>query len=225
MKILCIDTALESAHVGVAVNGKLVTQLTNSSQSDHAAWIHTAIRTVTAKASIDLHQLDAVAVTSGPGSYTGLRVGMATAKGLCYALHLPLVTENILELTAVAAYQLEQTIAFAGPVLYCPMIDARRMEVFTAMYNDRLEEVTRPSAVILDEQSFASELDEHSVVFCGNGSKKWRAICQHKNAVFADVSHQPEDFAMVATKKCQQRQFANLAYSEPDYFKNFYSGS
>ena len=224
MKILYIDTALENASTGLIRDGLIVSFRSNSLQSDHAAWIHTAIKELMQEAGELPETLDAIAVTSGPGSYTGLRVGMATAKGLCYALGKPLIAENVLKLTAIAAldYYLSQNTSAKDP-LVCPMIDARRMEVFTALYTKDLEESLAPAALVLDERSFSAELSKNTIIFCGNGSNKWKNLCNHPNAIFYSISHSPENFARVAAEKLIGREFTDLAYSEPDYFKGFYS--
>jgi tRNA threonylcarbamoyladenosine biosynthesis protein TsaB len=104
------------------------------------------------------------------------------------------------------------------------MIDARRMEVFTMIYDKKMEVILAPQSLILNENSFSDQLQAHNVIFCGNGVAKWKEICRHPNAIFAGASHQIEDFAEVASRKFEQSQFADLAYAEPDYFKNFYTG-
>jgi tRNA threonylcarbamoyladenosine biosynthesis protein TsaB len=221
--ILCIDTSLESAAVGIGVNGVLNAIKTNARQMDHAAWIHNAIHDLLLESNINKKDISAVAVTSGPGSYTGLRVGMASAKGLCYALGLPLITENTLKLTAWRT-RLEAESAHSSAVVYCPMIDARRMEVFTAAYDHNLEVTLPPSALILHQNSFSEELDKGIMIFSGNGSAKWKEMCDHPNARFARATHSLHDLATVASEKYEGQKFTDLAYSEPDYFKHFYSG-
>lgn len=221
--ILCIDTTLEEAAIGLAKDGKLLSERTNNAQMDHAAWLHTAIRNMLVEMQQSLNNVEAVAVASGPGSYTGLRVGMATAKGLCFALGVPLITENILKLTALQARR-ERPADNSLPVLYCPMIDARRMEVFTALYDASLQEVVQPYALVLDEQSFEKHLETNTVVFNGNGAPKWKNICRHPHALFVDARHQLSDLARVAETKYLESRFSDLAYSEPDYFKNFHTG-
>lgn len=222
--LLLIDTALENASVALCGDSRLLSVKTNNAQNDHATWIHTAISTLFRETGHDLSQLSAVAATSGPGSYTGLRVGMATAKGLCYALGIPFVTETTLYLTALRVTKEFPAGAYALPVLICPMIDARRMEVFTMLYDGKMEVILPPESLILNENSFADRLQSHNVIFAGNGMPKWKQVCRHPNAVFMDVSHQIEDLAEVASRKFERSQFADLAYTEPDYFKNFYTG-
>jgi tRNA threonylcarbamoyladenosine biosynthesis protein TsaB len=225
MSLLCIDTALDVAHIALVQDGRIIAQAANERQQDHAAWIHKAIKNLLLQNETTPGNLDAVAVTSGPGSYTGLRVGMATAKGLCYALGIPLITENILFLTAAAAVENMKNAQSSLPVLCGPMIDARRMEVFAALYNHELESIMAPRAVVLQADTFKDELDMYVVVFCGNGTPKWKGLCKHPNALFADVHHRMDDFAEIALKKLSSGQFVDIAYSEPDYFKNFHAGT
>ncbi|MEO7306266.1 MAG: tRNA (adenosine(37)-N6)-threonylcarbamoyltransferase complex dimerization subunit type 1 TsaB, partial [Ferruginibacter sp.] len=134
--ILNIDTASEKAHVSFAKNGMIIQSISSESQKEHASFLQSAIEQLTKTTGIILKDIDAVAVTSGPGSYTGLRVGMASAKGLCYALKKPLITISSLEVLTASALEL---IPGAGEnVLLCPMLDARRVEVFTAVYQNDL---------------------------------------------------------------------------------------
>jgi tRNA threonylcarbamoyladenosine biosynthesis protein TsaB len=225
MSLLCIDTALDVAHIALVQDGRIRAQAANEQQQEHAAWIHKAIKNLLVQNGTAPGNLEAVAVTSGPGSYTGLRVGMATAKGLCYALGIPLITENVLFLTAASAVERMKNAPDSLPMLCCPMIDARRMEVFTALYNHELEPIMAPRAVVLQPDTFKTELDRYVVVFCGNGMAKWKSLCKHPNAVFEDVHHRMQDFAEIALKKLNSRQFIDIAYSEPDYFKNFHTGA
>ena len=223
--ILCIDTSLEEAAVCLADGTKVIAVKRNNKQMDHASWIHTAINEMLAEAGKTINQVTAVAVSSGPGSYTGLRVGMATAKGLCYALNIPLITESTLKLTA---YRVKKEIptngVYAFPVLICPMIDARRMEVFTALYDLDLHEMMEATALILDESSFQSELQSHVILFCGNGSEKWQNLCRHPNAVFVNTTQNVTDIADIAMEKLKKGEFSDLAYTEPAYLKNVYTG-
>jgi tRNA threonylcarbamoyladenosine biosynthesis protein TsaB len=225
MSLLCIDTALDVARIALVHDGRIRAQAANERQQDHAAWIHKAIKNLLVQNGTAPGNLEAIAVTSGPGSYTGLRVGMATAKGFCYALGIPLITENVLFLTAAAAAEKMKNAHGSLPVLCGPMIDARRMEVFTALYDQELESIMAPRAMVLQADTFKAELDMNVVVFCGNGMAKWKSLCKHPNALFADVHHRMEDFAGIALKKLNSGQFVDIAYSEPDYFKNFHTGT
>ncbi len=219
--ILQIDTATEHASICLSRNGNSIHSLVSTDQKNHGSFLQPAIQEIIKKAGIKLSQLDAIAVTVGPGSYTGLRVGLASAKGLCYALEKPLITINTLQLIAVAAIQ--ENRVQVSDFWYAPMIDARRMEVFTAIYDATLTTIEAPSAKILDETSFLSILSNKSLMFCGSGSKKFQAICTHKNALFTQVQHQASDMSTLAFNALEAKSFVNLAYCEPFYLKSFYS--
>jgi len=223
--ILSIDTALDEAAVCIAEDIHVLAVKKNSRQLDHAAWIQVAIGQMMTETERNIRDLSAVAVAAGPGSYTGLRVGMATAKGICYALGVPLITESTLLLIAQRVKkEMPINSVYTYPVLICPMIDARRMEVFTTLYDTALNEVATPNAMVLDETSFATELQNHVIVFCGNGNKKWQHLCSHSNAVFVDVKQQVDDLAEAALNKFKKGDFSELAYTEPAYLKNVYTG-
>ncbi len=216
--ILNIDTATETAQVSFAKDGKLLHAMHNDSQKDHASFLQVAVQQLVKDAAIKLNDVDAVAVSAGPGSYTGLRVGMSSAKGLCYALNKPLITVNTLEvLTAGAIEQSHGTVNF----LYCPMIDARRMEVFTAIFSSKTATILSPCAMILQQDSFNKELEKNKIVFFGSGAAKWKAICDHPNASFTVISNLAAAMAQLSQDHFTRNHFANLAYSEPFYLKEF----
>lgn len=226
--ILNIDTATENAGICLAANGAPVATMVNRDQKDHASWIQPAIASLMREAGYRMDQLEAVAVTAGPGSYTGLRVGMATAKGLCYALHIPLITESTLKVIAYATRAGLGLSTDESPIslpnLLCPMLDARRMEVFTGVYNTALEEIVPGSAMVLDESSFNKELANNRLIFCGNGVVKWKPLCKHSHAMFYEGNpHTAADLAVLSEQRFQQQNFADLAYAEPAYLKEFYS--
>lgn len=221
--ILNIDTATETAGVYLADKGVLIASSVNQQQNDHAAWIHTAIEKLMKAAGHTMNELKAIAVTAGPGSYTGLRVGMATAKGLCYALKIPFITESTLKLLASSAIAFVRKHKLAQTNLYCPLIDARRMEVFTAVYNEQLEEIIKPNALILTENSFAERLSSGTICFFGSGSGKWQKISTHINARFEMVKIDGNEFALLSYKKFLCNEFTALAYAEPVYLKEFYT--
>ncbi len=217
--ILNIDTANEAALVSMAKDGKVLRVLQNEEQNNHAAFLHTAIVQLTNTTKIPLAQIDAVAVTAGPGSYTGIRIGMASAKGLCYALNKPLIIINNLEVLTIAA---QQNIQNKAAQLYCPMIDARRMEVFTAIYNFALTIDLHPCAMVLDALSFNEQLQQHKIAFFGSGAIKWKAICSHPNASFISISNVATAMALLSSSYFTQKKIADIAYIEPIYIKEFY---
>ncbi|MBC8035457.1 MAG: tRNA (adenosine(37)-N6)-threonylcarbamoyltransferase complex dimerization subunit type 1 TsaB [Chitinophagaceae bacterium] len=213
--ILNIDTSTENASICIAADGTPLGSLTNPHQKEHAAWIHIAIQNVCKAAKIELKQLDAIAITAGPGSYTGLRVGMASAKGLCYALDIPLIAVNTLHAMAFSM-RLQQADYF------CPMIDARRMEVFTAVYGKELEVHLKPCALILNEYDFLPYLNKGTVLFFGNGSKKYKTLQQNKRAAFSETAFSASDLSPLAYQKFTRNDFSPLAYTDPFYIKDFY---
>ena len=220
--IINIDTASENAHVSLAQNGQVLHTLSNESQKEHASFLQAAVQKLIKNTGIHLKEIDAVAVTAGPGSYTGLRVGFAGAKGLCYALKKPFITIGTLEVLMVSALQ-PYTPAAGENILFCPMIDARRMEVFTAVYRQDLSVYLQPCAMILDEFSFEKELLNNKIVFFGSGSEKWKPICNQKNALFKSVSISPESLSTISNTLFSEKKFTDLAYSEPFYLKEFQS--
>lgn len=220
--ILNIDTATETGGVCLSVDGNTIAIRTSSEQKDHASWIQVAIQELMNETGYFMRNLNAVAVTAGPGSYTGLRVGMATAKGICYALNIPLITVNTLVVMAYGAR--DEYGSNAGPALFCPMIDARRMEVFTAVYNDQLQVTVEPTACILDDSTYKEPLNKSVMIFFGNGSAKWKHLCNHTNARFAEIKISLVSYlAKMATSLYLQGKFADLAYENPVYLKEFYS--
>lgn len=216
--ILSIDTATETASIAFGNKWGVIDVLMNENQKDHAAWIHDAIGELLQKHGCTLQQLKAVAVTAGPGSYTGLRVGMATAKGLCYVLNIPLITESTLKVMAFAA--MEQVPGYDG--LFCPMIDARRMEVFTAAYDKKVNEVMKPQPMVLTNESF-EEMLSGPMVFFGSGSNKFKEIANNVNASFLHVKHHAGHLFLLAKMKFEASDFTELAYAEPAYLKEFHT--
>jgi tRNA threonylcarbamoyladenosine biosynthesis protein TsaB len=222
--ILNIDTASQNAHVSFAKDGVVLNSLNSESQKEHGSFLQAAIKQLTKTTGINLKEIDAIAVTSGPGSYTGLRVGFASAKGLCYALKKPLLTIGTLEALTSSALLLYPSAADEN-TLFCPMIDARRMEVFTAVYQKNLSVLLQPCAMILDELSFEKELSKSKILFFGSGSEKWSKICpdnfRNSNALFKSVSILPESLSKSSNILFSQKKFTDLAYSEPFYLKEF----
>jgi tRNA threonylcarbamoyladenosine biosynthesis protein TsaB len=214
--ILQINTAFNEASIGIGLNGTLVDETINTTQQEHAGFLQPAIQEICQRTGIDLKTLAAVSVMNGPGSYTGLRVGLAAAKGICYALKIPLICIHTLD-----------WIAFGNQSdnidLVCPMVDARRMEVFTGLYSREMNRVLEPTALVLEEQSFSAELAKQRISFVGNGAAKWKDICQHPHAVFPEAVHDAGHFANMSLQAYQQEKFADLAYAEPFYTKEFFN--
>ena len=213
--ILNIDTAVDTASLCLAESDKILSLEKNERQKDHAAWLHLAIKEIFEKNNLELKAIDAIAVTGGPGSYTGLRIGMAAAKGICYALNKPLITLNTLLVMANAAKNEKAD-------LLCPMIDARRMEVFTAIYSKGLQIIREPAAIELNEKSFEEELSANSICFFGNGSIKFQSIRKNQQAIFRNIISDASAMISLSEEKYQQKEFADLAYAEPLYLKEFH---
>ncbi len=214
--LLHIETALENASVCLSADEKIIAYAESKDQQQHAAWLHAALADLLKESATATTSLKAVSVSIGPGSYTGLRVGLSTAKGLCYALNIPLITVGTLELIAFAA--IEEAVD-----LICPAIDARRMEVFSAIYTKDLQEIKAPAAMILDAQSFGDVLSGHQVLFCGNGKEKIRQVITHAHAKFSDSSMSAIQLAQLALQQYRAKKYSDLAYTEPLYIKNFYT--
>lgn len=213
--VLNIHTATEKAIINLMQNERVLATLTNTETREHAAFVHTAIKKLLQLHGLTLEDLDAIGVTSGPGSYTGIRIGLATVKGLCYALKIPLITYNSLEIMAVSALDFAKD----PNALYCPMIDARRMEVYTAVYNYDLKEIIPPSAVILVETLFAKIAAGSKIFFSGSGSDKFQKISKHTNAIFLTQGITTESLAKIAWKNYAKNDFINVPYAQPLYIK------
>ena len=220
--ILNIDTAVETASVSLAKDGIIIACIRNAIQKEHATFLHVAINQLLQQSSIQLKQLDAIAVTKGPGSYTGLRVGMASAKGLCYALNKPFITIGTLNAIGIAAIN-ETKGKLPQHSLFCPMIDARRMEVFTAVFDADMNEILSPCAMVLDNNSYNNIVQNSNMVFAGSGSLKWSMITEVKNKLFLNEIDIAEAIAYLSNNKLINKDFTDLSYSEPLYVKEFFS--
>ena len=171
------------------------------------------------EAAVKPQELAAVAVSMGPGSYTGLRIGTSTAKGLCYALEIPLIAIPTLQIIAAGA---SKNLPATHDVTFCPMLDARRMEVFTALYDRNLQPLNDVAAVIVDENTFAELLENHQTIFCGNGAGKCRPLYEnHSNAIFDLTPVSARNMAGIALKKFTEKQWEDLAYFTPLYGKDY----
>ena len=218
--IINIDSSLETASVSIAKNGIILQHLVNDLQKQHASFLHIAVHKLTNDLQILFEEVDAICCTIGPGSYTGLRVGLAAAKGFCYALNKPLITIGTLQAMA-HSMQIHHP---EKALYYCPMIDARRMEVYTALYNNELEEIKEAYAVVINEQFCEPELINKKILFFGNGMEKYKNIATNKHAVFADIKDIYNSINILSYKKFMENKFASLAAAAPLYAKEFYNG-
>jgi len=220
--ILNIDTATDTASVCISENGSSIAYRENDRQKEHASFVHAAIHSILKEARKELEQIDAFSVTSGPGSYTGLRVGLATAKGFCFALNKPLITVNTLAVMVQAAI-MEKPAFNNSNLLYCPMIDARRMEVYTAIYNSKMEMQLQPTAIVLEPSTFDRWMNDFVILFFGSGSAKFKSMLSNEKGVFADIKFNAVNLAQLAEQSFSKKKFADVAYAAPDYVKEFFS--
>ncbi|MDQ2753888.1 MAG: tRNA (adenosine(37)-N6)-threonylcarbamoyltransferase complex dimerization subunit type 1 TsaB [Bacteroidota bacterium] len=218
--LLCIDTALETATVGLCNEEGIIDFRLHSGPKNSAAFVQPAIQSLLQDSRFSFNQIDAVAVVNGPGSYTGLRVGLASAKGICYAAQKPLILINTLEVMAKAAIEQQQNEA----ALYCPTIDARRDEVFTAVYNASLHIVLPPQALIVEKNSFEVLLESYNMYFFGSGHNKCEKILGYQqNALFIKALYSLSHINYIGQQLYEKGLFNDVAYAEPYYSKNFYS--
>lgn len=218
--ILNIDTATSIGSVCLSMDGKPLQTLVNDKQQDHAATMILFVQEIMQTQQVTPAQIDAVAVSAGPGSYTGLRVGVATAKGLCYAWEKPLIAVSTLRIMTQGMLSVTKD----ADALYCPMLDARRMEVYTAIYNSTLEALIAPHALILTPETFSEQLENRKTYFFGNGSEKWQQLMPaHPNAVFESYILNAADMASLSTAAYHQQVFEDIAYFSPYYLKPFHS--
>jgi tRNA threonylcarbamoyladenosine biosynthesis protein TsaB len=216
---LCIETSHQTASVALIKNGECVKETLSASQKEHASFLQPAIQDMLHESDISLSEVEAVAVSIGPGSYTGLRVGLASAKGICFAANKPLITINTLHIMADVC---RNTLLYNQDILMAPMIDARRNEVFTAVYDLKLNIKMPPQAMILHDQSY-QEFAHNGICFFGDGSIKWRNQCEMPNAIFAELSFSASSMITLAEEAFLRKEFASLHSSAPFYGKEFYS--
>ena len=216
--ILCIETSTTNCSVAISRDDELLSLVEEDSKKySHAEQLHVFINDALQKAGINKNQLDAIAISKGPGSYTGLRIGVSSAKGLCYALDIPLISISTLKSLAAQVNDAD---------LIIPMIDARRMEVYTQTFHADLNALTEIEAKILDESSFNKILDNSKkVCFIGNGVEKFKAICtQTENAEFVSSNPSAKQMYKLAIEKMKKGLHEDVAYFEPFYLKDFVGG-
>jgi len=216
--ILCIETATTNCSVALSVNGSVIAlKEDNSKGYSHAEFLHVYIDVVLKDAQLDKGHLDAIAVSMGPGSYTGLRIGVSAAKGLCFALDIPLIAIATLESLATKVKDPSGMIV--------PMLDARRMEVYSAVFSSEMQQKRDTQAQILNEVSFSEYLDKGQVTFIGNGVEKFESICKHENASFRkEELPSAAQMAPLAEFKYKISDTVDIAYFEPYYLKDFITG-
>lgn len=220
--ILQIETAATVCSVALAKEGKLLAFKQLDERNIHAEVITVFIEELIRSAGFRYNDIDAVAVSSGPGSYTGLRIGVSTAKGLCFAMDKPLIAVETLEAMAYGVMA-GGKYTIADEMLLCPMIDARRMEVYTALFDTACNRVKPTAAEIIDEQSFADLLQNNRILFFGDGAEKCREVLgDNKNAEFLPgFANSATYLTQKAAEKFAQQDFEDVAYFEPFYLKDF----
>ncbi|MBL4746256.1 MAG: tRNA (adenosine(37)-N6)-threonylcarbamoyltransferase complex dimerization subunit type 1 TsaB [Flavobacteriaceae bacterium] len=213
--ILNIETSTKNCSASIAKDGTLIVlKELNSGSFSHAEKLHVFIEDLLQEAGLKITDLNAVAVGKGPGSYTGLRIGVSAAKGLCYALNVPLISVATLKMLA------KRTRVSEGVIV--AMLDARRMEVFSAVYNDTYEEIRKTEAQIIDEHSFENLLSQGKVTFIGDGAEKCKTMITHPNAIFVDNAFpSAQEMASLSFEKYQKSDTEDVAYFEPFYLKDF----
>jgi tRNA threonylcarbamoyladenosine biosynthesis protein TsaB len=218
--ILSIETSQEKCSVAVHKDYILLASASEAEPRSHAAKLAILIQEVIQRASCSLNQLSAVAVSAGPGSYTGLRIGSSTAKGLCYALGIPLIAINTLDVLIAQVMNDGQVTA----QLLCPMIDARRMEVYCKIIDGKNFEIQEMKAVVVNEHTFTHLLEKSSIHFFGSGALKCKQVISHPNAKFSDVYPEATAMGKLAFQKLTSGEIENSITFEPVYLKEFQTG-
>jgi len=213
-KILNIETSTDISSVCISENGQILSKKESLHSMVHAKEGTLLIASCLNAANLNFQQLDAVAISKGPGSYTALRVGSSMAKGICYAMDIPLIAVDTLKALATAA-----STKLEGD-FYCPMIDARRKEVYMSFHNNKLTEIHKVQAKILDKDTFTQDISaEETIVFCGNGSPKFQEMTKQANFLFLDLVCAAQYLVPLAEEAFRDNHFESLAYFEPTYLK------
>lgn len=212
--LLNIETATKNCSVSLAKDGETIAlKELNDGGYSHAEKLHEFIKVVLEKGNISMSDIDAIAVSKGPGSYTGLRIGVSAAKGLCFALNIPLISINTL-------HSLAQAITIKEGYII-PLLDARRMEVYSAIFKNNIS-VRNVQAEIIDATSFNEYLDKNTVYFLGDGAEKCKNLISHKNAIFIDNKFpSANEMSLLSYEKYKKNDIEDVAYFEPFYLKDF----
>ena len=215
-RILMIETSTECCSVALSDGGRILAEKIDTTPRQQSAMLAPHVAQVLQDVGLTIADLDAVAVSEGPGSYTGLRVGVSTAKGLCFGGGKPLIGIDTLQILALQAEGSFDRIV--------PMIDARRMEVYAAIFDGSGRKLSDTEAVILDAGSYRDLLEAGSVLFIGTGAAKFREICRHPNAAFQECPPLASAMLQPAREALQKKEFEDTAYFEPFYLKEFVAG-
>lgn len=217
--ILNIETSTSVCSTALSINGEIEYHIEDYNGQSHATQLGVFIDKTLKYCEERNYKLDAVAVSCGPGSYTGLRIGVSMAKGICFGLNIPLIAIPTHKIMCVIPLLYND---LPDDALLCPMIDARRMEVYSTIYNKSLEVIKETSADIIDEKSYCELLKEHKIYFFGDGAKKCAAIINNPNALFInDIVPLAKSMPLLSEKEYTNHNFQDVAYFEPFYLKEF----
>lgn len=221
--LLAIETSTKICSLALSLDKKLIVNKICTKNNTHASIIGVFTLETIKYANKNNLKINAIAVSAGPGSYTGLRIGLASAKGLCYGFNIPLIAIPTLKIMTFQAIcnMSSNTISIPNSI-YCPMIDIRKMEVFTALYDVNLNEIYSARASIIDKNSYKEYLKKYTIIFFGNGSDKCRNVIQASNAIFIkDIFPTTKSIVYLAESAFKKQEFANTIYFEPFYLKEF----
>ena len=221
MTILNIETSTTCCSAAITIDGKPVASVEQLANANHASLLPVFIQQLLRQANANDWHIDAVALSQGPGSYTGMRIGASTAKGICYGLNIPLIPVDTLQVLCASV----PSGMLPDNALLCPMLDARRMEVYTALYQQQgtqLSTISEVQAMIIDADAFAQTLAQQPVYFFGNGAAKCQSVITHPNAHFVDnVVPQAQCMGLLAEMQSNSLDVKQMAYYEPFYLKEF----
>lgn len=217
--ILNIETATKNCSVSISNDNKILSlKELNEGKFSHAEKLHLFILEAVREANLQMSDIDAVSVSKGPGSYTGLRIGVSAAKGLCYALEKPLLSVSTLKIMALQ-------IPLEENELVVPVLDARRMEVYSGIFDHHYDQIRETRAEIITKESFKDLLNERIIYFAGDGAEKCKEYIQHQNARFVDqINPSAREMASISIQKFKSKEFEDVAYFEPFYLKDFVAG-
>lgn len=220
--ILNLETSTKVCSVSLSKGSEIIGWKEESEGRNHATLLTVFIDEILKESDIETEDLDAIAVSKGPGSYTGLRIGVSAAKGMAYALSIPLISVNTLKMMASGYLQENKKLNLENDLLICSMIDARRMEVYSALYNTKLNEFRKIEAEIIDENSFKDIVEKNRMIIIGDGATKCLPYLKHSK-INIDLNFQLSSRFMVplACEKYEQKNFEDVAYFEPFYLKDF----
>ncbi|NCO55454.1 MAG: tRNA (adenosine(37)-N6)-threonylcarbamoyltransferase complex dimerization subunit type 1 TsaB [Bacteroidetes bacterium CG02_land_8_20_14_3_00_31_25] len=219
--ILAIETSTNICSIALLSNNKIIAYKENSEHNSHSQSLTVLIKKLLEESDFNINKIDAFAVSIGPGSYTGLRIGVSVTKGLCFGLSKPVIAVSTLKALA-KQFLNKNSKKNNSNLLLCPMLDARRLEVYTALYKHDLTEIIQPQPLLIDETSFKKQLLKNKICFFGDGSEKCKNIINSENAIFdCSINISAIAVAQIAQIMFDGKQFADVAYFEPLYLKEF----